>query len=223
MKRFAIAALIAGLSAAGSAQAAVIVQYDGASPNTTSVAAVAADASVSADNLTAGSGLNTTNFSTFNFTGWDTTSTSFADAVAANDFWAWGFDVTAAATTIDLTTMDLRVDRSGSGPDDFEIQASVNGGTPVSLLTHDYNDSGSGVNFTGVDLTALGTLTTGDSVVFTLGAYNSESENGSLDLENLTFPGGNDGIVINGTVVPEPTSLALLGLGGLVVARRRRG
>ncbi len=30
-------------------------------------------------------------------------------------------------------------------------------------------------------------------------------------------------ITINGTEVPEPTSLALLGLGGLMIARRRRG
>ena len=32
-----------------------------------------------------------------------------------------------------------------------------------------------------------------------------------------------DNLVINGTVVPEPGSLALLGLGGMMIARRRRG
>lgn len=31
-----------------------------------------------------------------------------------------------------------------------------------------------------------------------------------------------DAIVVSGTVIPEPTSLALLGLGGLLIARRRR-
>ena len=29
--------------------------------------------------------------------------------------------------------------------------------------------------------------------------------------------------VLTGTVIPEPGSLALLGLGGLLIARRRRG
>lgn len=33
---------------------------------------------------------------------------------------------------------------------------------------------------------------------------------------------GIDNLSINGTAVPEPTSLALLGLGGLLIARRRR-
>ena len=67
-----------------------------------------------------------------------------------------------------LATMDIRLDRSGTGPDDFEIQASVNGGTAVSLLTHDFNDSANEVEFTNVDLSAIGALTQGDSVVFTL-------------------------------------------------------
>ena len=43
----------------------------------------------------------------------------------------------------------------------------------------------------------------------------------------LTGASGNnvglDDFTVNGTVVPEPTSLALLGLGTLLIARRRRG
>lgn len=43
----------------------------------------------------------------------------------------------------------------------------------------------------------------------------------------MTGSGGNnvgiDDLVINGSVVPEPGSLALLGLGGLLIARRRKG
>jgi hypothetical protein len=109
-------------------------------------------------------------------------------AVAANDFWRWGFDVTSAVF-IDLTTMDIRLDRSGTGPDDFEIQASVNGGPGVSVLTHNYNDSDQAVNFLDVNLSALPLLQQGDSVVFTLGAYNSEGTGGTFDLETITFPG----------------------------------
>ncbi|MEM6552924.1 MAG: PEP-CTERM sorting domain-containing protein [Planctomycetota bacterium] len=164
------------------------------------------------------------NFSTFNFDGYDTDNTSFADAVADDEIWTFGFDVTGAVF-IDLTTFDIRLDRSGTGPDDFEIQVSVNGDTPVSVLTFDYGDTTAGVDFLGVDLSALPTLTTGDSVVFTLGAFNSESTAGSFDLETIDF-GGSDprALRIEGTItaIPEPASLGLLAVGGLLIAGRRR-
>ena len=202
----------------------IVVEYTTAGSTSSIAANGNSSALVTADDLVAGSGLNAQTFSTFNFTGWDTASTSFADAVAANDFWSWGFDVTAPSTSIDLTTLETRLDRSGSGPDDFEIQGSVNGGPAISLLAFDFEDSGAAVNFTGVDISDLGTVVTGDSVVFTLAAFNSESDAGSFDLETLTFPGGTDSLQVNGiiTSVPEPSSLALLGFVGMVGFIRRR-
>jgi hypothetical protein len=215
-------AVVATAALTGYVGAATVVQYDAANNGVSSMAPVVTAAEVSADNMVAGSGLSTESGSTWNFKGWD--GASFAGSVSSNDLWRWGFDV-VQNVEIDLTTMDIRLDRSGTGPDDFEIQASVNGGTPVSLLTHNYNDSTSGVNFLNVSLASLGTVELGDSVVFTLAAYNAENAGaGTFDLENITFPGGNDGIVIKGdiTPVPEPAALSLLGLGTVAVLRRRR-
>lgn len=210
---FAVTALMASTS-----WATVIVQY-GSVGNTTSLAASAANRAVTADNLTAGSGIGVQSLSTFNFTNWATNNASYADAVADNEFFQWGFDV-KAGHIVDLATLDIRVDRSSTGPDDLEIKVSVNGGPAVSVLTHDYNDSTSGVNLLNIDLSAIPQLSAGDSVVFTLAAWNSESNTGSFDLETITS-NGSDAIVVNGTVAPEPGSLALMGLGGLLIARRR--
>lgn len=188
----------------GAEASTVLVQY-GTAGSTTSLAPAIVDASVSADNLVAGTGIDVQTFSTFNFTNWDPSNTSFSDAVVDDEFWSFGFD---ALANITLDTMDIRLDRSSTGPDDFEIRATVNGLNEQTVLTYDYADGTSGVNFLGVDLSGIGLLSTGDSIEFVLAAFNAESTGGTFDLETITFPGGNDGIVIRGDVaagvVPIP-------------------
>ncbi|MFK7789158.1 MAG: PEP-CTERM sorting domain-containing protein, partial [Phycisphaeraceae bacterium] len=58
----------------------------------------------------------------------------------------------------------------------------------------------------------------GSTAVFTL------TVSGGADSTNLTTNGGHETLIdnIGITIVPEPTSLALLGLGSLLIARRRR-
>lgn len=222
--RLLLTTLCASALMASAAQAVTIVQY-GTAGSTTSLAPNTIAPEVSGDDLTAGAGINVLSFSTFNFNGWETDNTSFSDAIADDEYFRWGFTVTDGTVQVDLTTLDIRVDRSGTGPDDFEIQASVNGAPGISVLTHDYADATSGVNFLGVDLSAINGLTAGDSVVFTLGAFNAESTAGTFDLETITFPGGSDAIVVSGdiSVIPEPSTALLIGLGlaGLGRARRR--
>ena len=210
---------------AGAVNAAPItlVQYDTESSTTNpALSAFFADSSVSADDLAAGSGLTANNGSTWNWRSWDTASTDFDSAVAAGDFWSFGFD---ALADINLTTMDFRVDRSGTGPDDFELRVSVNGGSATTVQTHDFGDATSGVNFLDVDLSFLA-LSAGDSVDFIFAAFNSESAAGTFDLEAISGSGEDDGIVIYGEVaaVPLPAAVwlmlsAIAGLAG--VARRK--
>ncbi len=220
-----------------SSQAAVLVQYQTA-PSTTfsALAPEIVDPALTADNLVAGGGLTANSGGTWNWREWanngspDTPDASFDAAVADGDFWTWGFDVTTPLTVVDLTTFDIRVDRSGTGPNEFEIQASVNGGTAVSLLTHDFGDGTTGVDFVGVDLSAIGLLSTGDSVVFTLAAFGADSGGtsnlGTFDLETVDFRGSDErALRIEGDVriIPEPAALSgLFGIAALLIARRRK-
>jgi len=228
------AVIVAAL--ASDSEAVLIAEYQtAASGSNATLTASATDASIVADVMAAGPGIGTASGSTWNWNQWGNSTTpftSFETAVSGGDFWTWGFDVSAPMTVVSLTDMELRLDRSGTGPNEGEIRASINGGTEVSLLTFDYGNSDSGVDFTGIDLSTLGPLTTGDSIEFTLAAWGADSggisTGGTFDLETIDF-GGSDprALRINGVVaaIPEPTA-ALFGsllAGGLGLTVRRRG
>ncbi len=209
---------ILALALSSASASAVTLATWGSEGSTTSLAGTGVAAGVSADALLAGDGLTVRNFSTFNFSGWDPLNTSSADALADDEFWTWGF---TSSIAYDLTDFSIRLDRSPTGPDDFEIEVAVNGSTDfTSVLSFDFQDSSTGVNFLNVDLTGFNSVT---DVDFRLTAFNSESNAGTFDLELL--PSGN-GIEIVGAVsaipLPAPALMLLSGLIGLGALRFRR-
>ena len=206
---------LAAAALSGVSYGDVIVQY-GSVNGVTNLAASAVDSHVTAADLTAGAGIAPASGGTWNWKGWEIDNASYADALADDEVWTWGF--TVDANGVDLTTMDLRVDRSGTGPDDFEINAVVtpNGdsaGAPILLLTYDYFDSDDPVNFLDVDLTAIASLAVGDSIEFSLAAFNSEGSIGTFDLEVVS---GSESIIINGVVAGGTPSLSVV-LGKVVI------
>ncbi|MCB1741849.1 MAG: PEP-CTERM sorting domain-containing protein [Gammaproteobacteria bacterium] len=229
--------LLAALTSTA-AHAAIILEYQTASSTSNpTLSPSVVDAAISGDALAAGSGLTAVNGSTWTWRDWGTgfggghsSATSFAEAVSENDFWTWGFDVTGAVE-IALTTLDIRLDRSGTGPNQFEIQASVNGGAATSVLTGNFGDTSLGLDFVAVDLSGIGAVSQGDSVVFTMAAFGEDSGGasnvGTFDLETLGFGSDPRALRLNANVVPiapalpEPSIIALLGLGLLGLARCR--
>jgi hypothetical protein len=202
--------MIGGLVLASQAGAATIVAYDGANSPTTAAASEWL-AGVTPLDLSRGAGLGAGSGGTFNSSGWTDEATDYVE-------WGW-----SASQPIDLTDLDLRYDRSASGPAVVDIQLSVNGGAFTSIFNDPSVDE-AGEDVLDIDLTAYTGVT---SAMFRLFGTGASSGTGTFDLEPLTGVTPAAAIMVAGLAapVPEPStqSLALLaGLGLLIAGRRRR-
>ena len=175
-----------------------------------------------ATDLTAGSGLFAEGGS-YNWSDWSDSNSSAADALAAGDLWAFGFTVDSGST-VDVTGLTLALQRSADGPDDVDVQASVNGGAGFSVLTQSFGGSNAVNTFTASDIAMVPVLNAGDSIVFSLTGFNSASPFGTLSLQGI--PGSTSGLILDGIVtdIPEPSSACLLTLvlAGAGLQRRRK-
>lgn len=119
--------------------------------------------------------------------------------------------------------------RSGTGPNSFDLQYSTDGSTFTSFAT--YTLAGTafstgtaitgtpGVNF-AFDLSAVNSIENASTVYFRLRNNGTNSSGGTVAAAGTSRV---DNFFITGSVVPEPTSMALMTVAAAgLVARRRR-
>jgi len=219
-----------------SASAAVLAEYD----FNTDLNASTADANITVGTVTSGAGISgsgesgRSSFSNSLYalaSATSTTSISVGTAIAADDY----FSVTVGANSgyymdLDSITLDYGyTNNSGSfGAKDLKayIFSSVDGfvdagdilGSEVIQTTVDNNSlqyPGGSPSLT-VDLSAYSYVWSGGEIEFRI--YLADNTNSSAYVHRI------DNVTLNGTVavVPEPSSTALLGLGGLAVLLRRK-
>ncbi|MEM6505144.1 MAG: PEP-CTERM sorting domain-containing protein [Planctomycetota bacterium] len=139
-----------------------------------------------------------------------------------------GFTIGDATALTDVKTIVLTI-------------AATNGSSPSSAPVLDYNSGSQALVATVIPGGGFGSIPNPNSptappVPVTATTYQWDVTGLGVTSFNLDWTAGSSVAIAalqleqsdvfstaSGTVIPEPTSLALLGLGGLLVARRRRG
>ena len=144
----------------------------------------------------------------------------------SSNTWAVGDYYQFSTSSVGYSGIEFSWDQAGSntGPADFELSWSTDGTNFTSLLNH-VVPSGS---FSSVSVNALfqnGPVAAPSALDNQATIYFRLTNSSTLSINGGTVASGGtgrvDNVVITG-VVPEPATIDLLSLGGLVVIRRRK-
>lgn len=216
MKKTIALVLVAGLTTAASAEVITSYTLFGTPGNQAFQAPGTVAANVAGLNLTRGPGLTASAANnSFSSSGWS--------ADASQDYYSFGFTVDAGFSVV-LDNLWIGTRSSNTGPGFMGLFVSTDG-----FANSVFTFVQVGTDFTNsiVDLSGLGALS--GTVEFRIAALNNVAANGGTIASGGTFRVGDhfaDGVFsemrFEGTVIPAPGAMALLGLGGLVATRRRR-
>ncbi|MEC8554551.1 MAG: hypothetical protein VXZ82_06025 [Planctomycetota bacterium] len=150
--------------------------------------------------LSRGAGVTPNQGIAFNSSNW---SLSNSVDLQSDKYIEWGWS--ASTQAVDLTSMTLQYDVSGSGPSQLAIALSTNGGAFSTIFSDSFVDPSDETHT--IDLSSF---TLVSNATFRLFGFDANSSGGTLDIEEIT-PGGRRGVLIHGNVaVPEPSSTALV-------------
>ncbi|NJK90956.1 MAG: PEP-CTERM sorting domain-containing protein [Blastochloris sp.] len=225
---FTVFFLILWVACLGSVQAAVLITYDftgGINGTLGPISALAPSttppANITATSISVASGIPGTTFQDnggnieLNLLPGASSAGTAAAAVSGNQYIEFTLNTPSASFALDLDNLQLDLRRGGAtGNRHLFLRTSLDAFA---------NDIGPGVvlapasttltTFTFNDIPLFNNVT--DAVTFRLYTYNDGATNRSVRVDN---------IVVNGAVIPEPSTVLLLlgGLGALVLLRARK-
>lgn len=162
-------------------------------------------------------------------TAWTSPAGNGSQYSLSSNTWAIGDYWEVRVSTLGYTDISISWDqaRSSTGPSSFSLVMSVDGGATFTTLLASYavlQSGGGGAPGTWGSATPRQAIYTVSSAA--AGAGNQA--NVIFRMVNLVAPGGTSGsnrldnISVEGTLVPAPGAVALLGLAGFAARRRRR-
>ena len=214
-----LAAGTCAMIAASAANAAVVVGWTMATAVTATTGSSYSYGAADQGALVSGSMLSGTHSSIS--TAWSSPSGNGSTYALSSNAWNVGdyYQISLATTGYSAVSVAWDQTRSGSGPAGFEAVLSVDGGSTFSSL--------GSYTVNAVTWSASAPVTTSS-----FGSVASAADNQAsviirfkvVTAGTSTTTGTNriDNIVVSGTAIPAPGAIALLGVAGLVGARRRR-
>lgn len=163
--------------------------------------------------LSRGAGVSYNAGGTFNSSNWSTTTLS--DAKTNNDYLQFSIQVNNGSL-LDLNEMKIKMDRSGSGPPNVQIEYSTNAFSSAGTSVYNDNVSSSGSIHT-INLTSIATINATNTITFRIFAWGATSSGGTFDIESFsnTYTANgwtptisNPGVAIEGCTTPQnPTNI----------------
>jgi hypothetical protein len=142
---------------------------------------------------------------------------SLANAISVSDYFSWTVQADPGGS-ISVTNIAWKFQRTGTGGSNYVLRSSFDGFVTDLYSSNNFlAAAGSGdANF------PLSSLSGSNSLEFRLYVWSASSDATGVDRFRTT--GGTD-LTIQGTVIPEPGTMALMGLGllGLTYLRRKIG
>ena len=146
---------------------------------------------------------------------------------------AWGvgdyFQVTVDTRGYGDISISWDQTRSGSGPSVFDLKMSVDGGANFTTVNTGYTVVQAGGTGTGTSSWSTSTSSVQTGFTTTTIAGSTAAQKASVifrfvNTSTVASGGTNriDNILVTGNAIPAPGALALLGVAGLIGARRRR-
>ncbi len=142
---------------------------------------------------------------------------SLASAIAENDY--LGFSITAVSNMPTFDTMEFEAwvtHVNANPPDRYQLQVSTDDATYVDVDGTKFVSATKTWETLMFDMSGVTALDAGQTLYLRLYAYGA-SDSSSFE---STRAGLQRNIAL--TTIPEPASLALIGIGGLLMASRRR-